>query len=89
MKHISDEFMLDMLSKVQPYQADVLKSGRSIHIDASVHEDIWEPEKTHIDFDVNIFEGHHIVNSFDFSSSETEEQVEAVLASLVAYVHSL
>ena len=89
MKHLSDEFMLDVLSKVQPYQADVLKSGRSIHIDASVHEDIWAPGETHIDFDVNVFEDHSIVNSFDFSSSETEEQVEAVFASLVAYVHSL
>ena len=89
MKHISDEFMLDMLSNVQPYQADILKSGRSAHIDASVHEDILEPEKTHIDFDVTIFEGHSIVNSFDFSSNETEEQVEAVFASLVAYVHTL
>lgn len=89
MKHISDEFMLDMLSKVQPYQADILKSGRSAHIDASVHEDIWDTGETHIDFGVTIFEGHHIVNSFDFCSSDTEEQVEAVFASLVAYVHTL
>lgn len=81
--------MLDMLAKVQPIQAEILKSGRSAHVDAHVHEDIDDYGKHHIDIDVTIFEGHSIVNSFDFSSNETEEQVEAVLASLVAYVHTL
>ena len=89
MKHISDEFMLDMLSKVQPLQSDILKSGRSAHLDAHVHKGLWDPSDTHISFDVIVFEGNTLVKNFEFSSCDTEEEVEAVLASFVAYVHAL
>lgn len=89
MKYLSDKFMLDMLSRVQPYQAEILKTGRSAHIDAHVHEDFWDPSDTHISFDVTVFEDNTLVKNFEFSSGDTEEQIEAVFASLVAYVHSL
>lgn len=86
---LSDEFMLDILSKVQPLQADILKSGRSAHIDAHVHEGFWDPSDTHISFDVTVFEDTTLVKIFEFSSRDTEEEVQAVFVSLVAYVHSL
>ena len=89
MTFLSDEFMLDILSKVQPLQADILKSGRSAHIDASVHEAFWDPSDKHISFDVTVFQGNTLVENFEFSSVDTEEKVQAVLVSLVAYVHSL
>ena len=89
MTFLSDEFMLDILSKVQPLQADILKSGRSAHIDASVHDCFWDPSDTHISFDVTVFRGNTLVENFEFSSVDTEEKVKAVLVSLVAYVNSL
>lgn len=89
MTHLSDTFMLDMLAKVQPIQAEILKSGRSAHVDAHVHEDIDDYGKHHIDIDVTIFDGNTLVKSFDFSSLDSEEQCEAELSALVAYVHTL
>lgn len=87
MTHLSDNYMLDMLSKVQPFQAEIIKTGRSAHVDAHVHEDF--DGDNHICFDVTVFESNTLVESFDFNSLDTEEQCEAVFSALVAYVHSL
>lgn len=87
--YLSDETMLAMLAKVQPLQAEIVKTGHSAHIDASVHEDIWDETSTHISFDVFIYSGHSLIASFCFSSNDTEEQLEATYASLVAFVHTL
>lgn len=89
MMYISDETMLAMLAKVQPLQAEIVKTGHSAHIDASVHEDIWDETSTHISFDVFIYSGHSLIASFCFSSNDTEEQLDATYASLVAFVHTM
>lgn len=89
MMYLSDETMLAMLAKVQPLQAEIIKTGHSAHIDASVHEDIWDATSTHISIDVCIFYGHSLVGSFCFSPNDTEEQLEATYASLAAFVHTL
>ena len=89
MKYLSDKFMLDMLSRVQPYQAEILKTGRSAHVDAHYHVHEWDTPDHVIDFDFYVFEDTTLVKSFEFNTGDTEEQIEAVFASLVAYVHSL
>lgn len=88
MKYLSNAFMLDMLSKVQPYQGKVLATGRSAHIDGHYHDHHLFGTPT-IDFDFTVFEENAIVKAFDFSASETQEQVEAIFACLVAYVNAL
>lgn len=88
MKHISDEKMLDVLAKVQTQQAFILRKGYSIHIDASVHEDLVDDEH-YIAIDVTFFEENTLINSFDFSALDTEEELEATYAMLVAYIDSL
>lgn len=89
MKSLSDAFMLDMLSKVQPYQGKVLATGRSAHIDGHYHDHLPFDMPPTIDFDFIVFEDNAIVKSFDFNASETQEEVEALFACLVAYVNAL
>ena len=91
MRHLSDKFMLDMLKKVQPYQSKIYATGRSAHLDAHVHENIWEEDMDdhHLNFDLIVFEGTSLVKSFEFNSSDTEAEVEAVLTMLDAYSKSL
>lgn len=88
MKHISDEAMLDMLKKVQTHQADILRKGHSAHIDASVHEDLVEYDHF-IAFDVYIYEENSLINAFDFSAFDTEEELDATYAMFVAYIKTL
>lgn len=88
MKHISDEAMLDMLKKVQTHQADILRSGHSAHIDASVHEDIVDYDH-YIAFDVYIYEENSLINAFDFSAFDTEEELNAKYTLFTAYIKKL
>lgn len=87
MAQLSDNYMLDVLSKVQPFQAEIIKTGRSAHLDVHYHE--FGSFEHSIDFDFYVFENTDLVKTFEFNSSETSEEVEAVLISLVAYVNSL
>ena len=88
--YLSDEFMLGILAKIQPFQAEIIKTGKSVHLDAHYHSHDWCAEQDHtIDIDFYVFEGNCLSKTFEFSAGETEEQTEAVVTSLVAYVHSL
>lgn len=89
MTHLSDKFMLDMLSKVQPLQAEILKTGRSAHLDSHYHEYEWDQPGHDIEFEMYVFEDNSLVKTFDFNARDTEEEVEAVFASLAAYVNSI
>lgn len=81
--------MLDTLKKVQALQAEVLTTGRSAHIDAYVHENFPEKYFHHISFELTIFEGNHILKSFDFSSADPEDIVIATYNLAFAYVKRL
>ena len=89
MTQLSDNFMLDMLSKVQPLQIEVVKTGRTVHLDAHYHEHGWYDNGHAIDIDFYVFDEGGLSQTFEFNSSDTQEQVEAVFTSLVAYIHSL
>ena len=89
MKNLSDETMLEMLTRVQAHQVEILKTGHSAHLDASVHEDIWESGKTHIDFSVYIYDGNSLIREFDFNSLDSQEELDATYAMFVAYIKSL
>ena len=88
MQYISNEKMLDMLKKIQPLQVAVLKSGRTAHLDASIHED-YAGKDPHIGISFTVFEGYEIVKDFDFFYNLSAGELETVYASLVAYVETL
>lgn len=89
MKHLSNEFMLDMLAKIQPLQAEALKRDKAFHIDASVHDDIGDYGSTHICIDVTIFDSNSIIGSFYFNATDTAEEVDAQFAALLAFHNTL
>ena len=89
MTHLSDNFMLETLAKVQPLQLEIYKHLLGAHLDAHVHDDIFNTGEHSLDFDLYVFDGHELVKTFEFSSGDTEEEVLAELTRLTAYVHSL
>lgn len=88
MKHISDEKMLDVLAKVQTQQASILRKGYSIHIDASIHEDLVDNEH-YIGIDVTFFDENTLIKSFDFSAFDTEEELDAMFRLFIGFVNRL
>ncbi len=87
MNYLSDEFMLDLLAKVQPFQAEILKTGHSAHIDAGVHNNLWDANHgSHINFSVDIFYENSIIESFDFSSADSADELNAEFMRLQAFI---
>ena len=81
--------MLETLAKVQPLQAEILKSGRSCHVAGGVSVDHrwWVVDKgTHINFDLTVFEELELVRQFEFTADMTERELLAEVESLAAYV---
>ena len=89
MKYLSDEIMLAMLAKVQPIQAEIVKTGHSAHLDVAVNDNIFDREYGHhISFSMDIFYGTDLIESFDFSSSGSEEELNAEFGRMQAYVNN-
>lgn len=88
MNYLSDEFVLGMLAKVQPLQADVLKAGYTCHVDAGIHESPWTADhgKTYISLDFSIFLGGGEIEEFDFTAYYSEDELEAEFARLKAFI---
>lgn len=82
----SNEFMLDLLKRVQPMQIEVLKRGYSAHLDTGISS-LWDEARVY--FDLTIFEGTDITERYDFHYGDTEEQLEATLAKLRADINAL
>ncbi len=89
MKYLSDSVMLDTLNKVHALQLEALKKGYSAHIDANVHQNWPEADRTHLSFGLTIFGEREIIQSFDFSSSDPEGVLDATYDLAVAFVKSL
>lgn len=89
MTHLSDNFMLDTLAKVQPIQFEIYKHLLGAHLDTYVHEGIFDAGDHSLSFDLYVFDGHDIVETFEFSPNDTEEEVLAELTRLVSYANTL
>lgn len=87
--YLPNSIMLEMLKKVQNLQSEIIISGRSCHLDAGVHEDLFFEGGTHISFDVTVFDENELVRQFDFSSNLNEEELNAEYQCLVAYVNRI
>ena len=88
MEYLSDSIMLEMLKKVQQQQVEILKTDRSAHLDSGVHENLHEYGH-HISFDLNIYENNSHVRDFEFSSTMSQEELDAEYACLAAYVNRI
>lgn len=89
MMYLSDSVMLDTLKKVQPLQVEALKKGYSAHIDAYTHQNWPYADGHHLSFGLTIFGEREIVRTFDFSSSDPEDVLDATYDLAVAFVKSL
>ncbi|MBO7071864.1 MAG: hypothetical protein J6W09_11315 [Bacteroidales bacterium] len=79
--YLPNSVMLETLAKVQPMQMEIVKTGRSAHLDCGVHS-----VDGHISFDLTVFCDLEIVRQFEFSSLGTAGELEEELACLEAYV---
>jgi len=68
--------MIDLLKKAQEVQIKVaeLNDGHSIHIDHSSHENLYGGGY-HMSFDVILFDGHHLYESWTFDSLDSEDEL--------------
>lgn len=78
------EVMLETLKKVQPFQVEIIKSGRHCHLDGGMYRDGFFGD--HVGFDITVFECSEIVRQFEFSADMTRAELDAEIASLAAYV---
>lgn len=88
MEQVKTEIMLEILAGIQPLQAECLKRGYSMHVDANIHDNFWG-EGTHISFDVAIYSGHSLIKSFEFTALDTEAVNRAKVHLLDAYIKTL
>lgn len=76
--------MLETLKKVQPFQVEIINSGRHCHIDGGMYRSSLLGN--HVGFEVTVFECNEIVRQFEFSADMTRAELDAEIASLAAYV---
>ena len=88
--YLSNETMLEFLKQVQREQAALVSIGRSAHLDVNVHENTFPSDGgTHITFGLTVFEGDTLSSQYEFNAGDTEEQIQARIASLVADINAL
>lgn len=68
--------MLELLSQLQQLQLDTVKAGHTVHVDASVYENLGE-DGTHIS--ISVYTDGRI---YEFSSVDTREELDALLESI-------
>lgn len=74
--YLPNDYMLWLLRALQQLQFDLVRKGHTVHVDASVHENLGE-DGTHISISLYI-DGRH----YDFSSLHSREALDARLESI-------
>lgn len=82
----SNEFMLNLLKRVQPMQIEALKKGFAADIDTHISDFLQGEERNCIYVDFYILEADI---HYEFHYGDTEEQLEATLAKLRADINAL
>ena len=80
------EFMINLLSKVQPLQREALEKGFAADIDTHISDFLQGEERNCIYVDFYILEADI---HYEFHYLDTEEQSEAKLAMLRADINAL
>lgn len=83
----SNNAMLEMLEKVQPLQAEVIRKNYHAHLDGGMFGQ--HGNEPYVSFDFTIFDETDIIFDVDFDAHDTQEMLDANLAKLKAFINSL
>ena len=85
------QFMADLLEKVQAMQLTVIKlnDGHSLHVDTSSNNDYFYGTGFHANFDVTLFDGTSLVESWDFMSRDDAYALNHTLEDLTFKISRL
>lgn len=85
------QFMADLLEKVQALQLTVLKlnNGYSLHVDLASREDLFDSTVYYISFDVTLFDGTSLVDSWDFAAYDDADTLNHTLEDLTFKISRL
>lgn len=84
--------MADLLEKVQVLQLTVLKlnDGHSLHVDHNSHENYFdEGTGFHASFEVSLFDGSDLVESWDFMGQMDVDELNHTLEDLKFHIRRL
>lgn len=82
--------MIDLLKKAHEVQIKVaeLNDGHSIHIDHSSHENLYGGGH-HMSFDVTLFDGNSLDESWTFNSSDSEDELNHIYEDMMFHINRL
>jgi len=82
--------MIDLLKKAHEVQIKVaeLNDGHSIHIDHSSHENLYGGGY-HMSFDVTLFDGTILDESWTFDSSDSEDELMHIYEDMMWNINRL
>ena len=85
------QFMADLLEKAQVLQLAVIRKndGHSLHIDTNSHNDYFYGTGFHAGFDVTLFDGSNLVESWDFMSNHDADELNHILEDLTFKISRL
>ena len=85
------KFMTYLLQKVQVLQIAVagVNDGHSLHVDLNSSEDYFGGTEHHISFDVTLFDGHDLVQSWDFMGQDDADNLQHTLEDLSYHISRL
>lgn len=82
--------MIDLLKKAHEVQIKVaeLNDGHSIHVDHSSHENLYGGGH-HMSFDVTLFDGRHLDESWTFNSLDSEDELMHIYEDMMWNINRL
>lgn len=85
------KFMTDLLQKVQVLQLAVagVNDGHCLHVDLNSIEDHFGGTEHHISFDVTLFDGNDLVQSWDFMAQDDADVLQHTLEDLSFHISRL
>ena len=85
------QFMSDLLEKVQVLQLAVVRKndGHSLHVDTNSNNDYFYGTGFHASFDVTLFDGTDLVESWDFMSNNDAAELNHTLEDLTFHISRL
>lgn len=82
--------MIDLLKKAHEVQIKVaeLNDGHSIHVDHGSHENLLD-NGHHMSFDVTLFDGHILEESWTFDSSDSYDELMHIYEDMMFHINRL
>lgn len=82
--------MIDLLKKAHEVQIKVAQrnDGHSIHVDQSSH-DAWHNGEHNMSFEVTLFDGTSLENSWDFNSIDSYDELMHIYEDMMFHINRL